>query len=425
MLHVCYSLLVLFFSGPDQINEVCGIPQLEAGCANNVIIPEVSRLDDKAYPPQALISLGGIRLYQTLISPARRGLGCPMIPSCSSYAYEAFRSYGFIRGYLLTIDRLLRCGRDLENYNEIYAEGTIKYVDYLFGMTTAENDVQDIIVRKISDQPDYPDGNPWKNDPEDERRLFSFAQQLYLSGEYRNSTTEFRRFLSYYPRSQKSIAARWGIYHSYYSMGMLRQAIEVLPNLYTAEENPEKRIRIGFIWGSRYFELGEMEHARNYFNYTYNRLEDDEARDRAKILLSITHAGEGGWDQAREEIRYIPYDSGYYGEARELNRLIDEAENQKYRDPLLAGVLGIVPGLGYLYNGYLDSAVAAFVVNGLLIWGTYEAFDRGNYGLGGFLGICTFSWYAGSIYGSVETAKKVNERIKNETIIKLGLHLEY
>jgi putative component of membrane protein insertase Oxa1/YidC/SpoIIIJ protein YidD len=52
-----------------------------------------------------------IRLFQKFISRAD-GDRCPMHPSCSHYAQEAFKRHGSIIGWILTCDRLLRCGRD-------------------------------------------------------------------------------------------------------------------------------------------------------------------------------------------------------------------------------------------------------------------------------------------------------------------------
>jgi hypothetical protein len=52
--------------------------------------------------------IGLIRGYQLLISswlPPR----CRFTPSCSQYAISAFSKYGIIRGFCLTIKRLLRC----------------------------------------------------------------------------------------------------------------------------------------------------------------------------------------------------------------------------------------------------------------------------------------------------------------------------
>ena len=52
-----------------------------------------------------------IKGYQTFISPAD-GDRCPMYPSCSAYAEQAIKKHGLILGWVLTCDRLVRCGRD-------------------------------------------------------------------------------------------------------------------------------------------------------------------------------------------------------------------------------------------------------------------------------------------------------------------------
>lgn len=52
-----------------------------------------------------------IGLFRSFISKAD-GERCPMAPTCSRYASEAFSKKGMLVGWILTCDRLLRCGRD-------------------------------------------------------------------------------------------------------------------------------------------------------------------------------------------------------------------------------------------------------------------------------------------------------------------------
>ena len=54
------------------------------------------------------VVLAPIRLYQRAISPVipRR---CKYHPTCSQYALDALREYGFVRGTILAGWRLLRC----------------------------------------------------------------------------------------------------------------------------------------------------------------------------------------------------------------------------------------------------------------------------------------------------------------------------
>jgi len=49
-----------------------------------------------------------IRLYRTFLSPLL-GPSCKYVPTCSSYALEAFERHNFFYALWLTIWRILRC----------------------------------------------------------------------------------------------------------------------------------------------------------------------------------------------------------------------------------------------------------------------------------------------------------------------------
>jgi len=52
-----------------------------------------------------------IQVFRSLISGAD-GDRCPMHPSCSQYALDAIQKHGSIIGWVMTCDRLMRCGMD-------------------------------------------------------------------------------------------------------------------------------------------------------------------------------------------------------------------------------------------------------------------------------------------------------------------------
>ncbi len=56
-----------------------------------------------AYP-----AIGLVQLYRLFLSPLFGG-SCKYYPSCSQYALDALRQYGFFRGAILAGWRLLRC----------------------------------------------------------------------------------------------------------------------------------------------------------------------------------------------------------------------------------------------------------------------------------------------------------------------------
>ena len=49
-----------------------------------------------------------IQFYRNYLSPLK-STKCPYIPTCSEYAVEAVEKYGFVKGGLLMMWRILRC----------------------------------------------------------------------------------------------------------------------------------------------------------------------------------------------------------------------------------------------------------------------------------------------------------------------------
>ena len=55
-----------------------------------------------------------------------------MHPSCSEYSRQAVEKHGFAVGWPMTLDRLMRCGRDeVKRSPMVYVDGMWKYYDPL------------------------------------------------------------------------------------------------------------------------------------------------------------------------------------------------------------------------------------------------------------------------------------------------------
>jgi len=68
-----------------------------------------------------------IKFYQRYISPIN-GSRCPMYPSCSNFAAQVLNHEGE-KGIIKVFDRLLRCGRDLEDYTLVFQRGRVLHLD--------------------------------------------------------------------------------------------------------------------------------------------------------------------------------------------------------------------------------------------------------------------------------------------------------
>lgn len=55
------------------------------------------------------LAIALLKLYKATISKLKGKHTCIYSPSCSVYSMEAYKSFGFIKGTVLTIRRLARC----------------------------------------------------------------------------------------------------------------------------------------------------------------------------------------------------------------------------------------------------------------------------------------------------------------------------
>ena len=77
----------------------------------------------------ATASAALIGFFRKYLSPVD-GSDCPMYPSCSQYSMACFEKHGFLIGWMMTWDRLYRCGRDeLRLSPQMIVDGEYKCYD--------------------------------------------------------------------------------------------------------------------------------------------------------------------------------------------------------------------------------------------------------------------------------------------------------
>jgi putative component of membrane protein insertase Oxa1/YidC/SpoIIIJ protein YidD len=73
-----------------------------------------------------------VRFYQGPLNhlSAVKSSECPMYPSCSEYSRECIQKHGSAIGWMMTVDRLMRCGRDdMRLLPRVVVDGKVKYFD--------------------------------------------------------------------------------------------------------------------------------------------------------------------------------------------------------------------------------------------------------------------------------------------------------
>lgn len=92
-------------------------------------------------------------------------------------------------------------------------------------------------------------------------------------------------------------------------------------------------------------------------------------------------------------------------------RLVDvfgQLQSLPHREPVLAALLGLIPGAGHLYVGDPGSALSALLWNGVFLVALWQAVVAKQWSIGAVLGIFEAMWYGGSVIGAMTGAHRFN-----------------
>ncbi|MFO8048976.1 MAG: membrane protein insertion efficiency factor YidD [Desulfosudaceae bacterium] len=104
---VAATLVAVFVTVMLTVQPLPAQPPDREGAASPARYEADSPAGDGAASPAGAM----ITFYRQWLSSAD-GDRCPMYPTCSRYSQEAFQEHGLLKGWIMTCDRLLRCGRD-------------------------------------------------------------------------------------------------------------------------------------------------------------------------------------------------------------------------------------------------------------------------------------------------------------------------
>lgn len=92
-----------------DISYEAGAVTTPADTPSDSVSDSTSQDPERRPGPMARVLLAPVRFYRAWISPVLPP-SCRFEPSCSTYAVEALTTHGALRGFFLTVRRLLRCG---------------------------------------------------------------------------------------------------------------------------------------------------------------------------------------------------------------------------------------------------------------------------------------------------------------------------
>lgn len=256
---------------------------------------------------------------------------------------------------------------------------------------------------------------------------FNYAQTLFDQKDFNGAQVEFKRFINFFPqdprRDRADCTAGVALFHS----GQYYEAAKRFDTIIRHSKDADSEwTRQSFFMQSLAFEAMDNTAYAQIVLQNYLKLtRDTGTKDRIYLELARLHIqntgtpGKDELDDARKNLGLIsPEKQQEYEVPRQLEA-IDNAAHAPIKNPVLAGLLSIIPGGGMLYCERYKDAFTSSCFNTGLIWAAYTAFDHDNPALGGVITFVEAGFYSGNIYGSITAAHKYNKaaqiKILNQT----------
>ena len=263
------------------------------------------------------------------------------------------------------------------------------------------------------------------NDQSDPDQQLEYAEHLFNHKEYSIAVEEFKRFVYFFPDDERVVTAEYKIGLSYFYTKDFKEALDYFVKVQEKSFSSEIGFKSGLMISQVYEKLNDIRAAVDSLHYMLSITKDINRRDKIYYRIGWLFIESGDVNQARSFFDNITKPNQQIFEMELLNDQMDGFKNIPQKDPLVAGLLSIVPGGGYLYCGRYQDALVAFVVNSALIYGAYESFDENLYALGGIVSAVELGFYTGSIYGGVSSAHKYNKAKRTEYIHSMEKKLKF
>jgi tetratricopeptide (TPR) repeat protein len=238
------------------------------------------------------------------------------------------------------------------------------------------------------------------------RDQFGFANDLMARGDYYRAIGEFKRFLYFFPSDSMAAEARLNIAKSLFLARRYDDLIEWRDGMRRSTDNA---LELDLLEGHSYFRLGRYDVSLPKLAEAGERFENPLNASQACYLAGLSAVRLTKYQLAASLLEQVTEDSPYHSRAESYLGILQSGHTYAVKSPLRAGLLSVIPGLGYAYSEHYQTAIAAFFVDCLLGWAAADAFRDNDTAEGITVSIFALGFYLGSITGSVQTVHRYNK----------------
>ena len=212
---------------------------------------------------------------------------------------------------------------------------------------------------------------------------YSYAEQLFKSGDYQAARREYKRLLFYQPNTELRDVADYRIAQSYYYQNEPDRAERLFHEFLTVHPNSPFRFQSQLMIGQLQFDAGAYSLARTTLFELLHANEHTEVEAAAHYLRGWCYIHTNNWNKAITELRRVDtlqIDASQRKEARQLADTLLKETPLPHKSPQMAEWLStVVPGSGQLYVGSVKEGILAAALSGTFIYLAVDAIRERRY----------------------------------------------
>lgn len=236
----------------------------------------------------------------------------------------------------------------------------------------------------------------WAGDTiEATRRL---AAELDAEGRHEAAAIEYRRLALATGDAERRAGYYWAAAYEYWRQG----AYDLTGRMLDRAEDASQAIlpHVLLLRAEAALAAHRLEEAGFHLSGLDEYFPDGEARDLVVRRRAELNVIQGNPEGARELLT---------GDPAALQAL-DDYQSGRDKSPVVSGLLGMLPGLGFAYCGEYDNALRSLLLNALFIYAMADTAADEQWGAFAAVSFFELTWYTGSIYGGIDAAHRYNRQ---------------
>lgn len=240
-----------------------------------------------------------------------------------------------------------------------------------------------------------------------------YGDHLFRDGDYYRAITEYRRYL-YLTRGLGEQAQRvaLAIGEAYLRGRQLEAAASQFESVARRTTGTQRVVALISAGRAAVLDDKPLLASRWLSQAQEEAGEDPVLAGEAQYLLGWARLGERDWDAARTAFDTVA--GGSSPRAATAGAVVAQLDGRgelEQKNPLLAGALSLIPGLGHMYLGQWAVGVAALTWNALFVFATGWSIYSGEWGVAAVLAVFELSWFSGTMFGALNGAFRHNQDV--------------